>query len=424
MFFVTRMSATPPPLPIPEPISPVERSPQIDAARGFAILGLAFMNLHAFASLDHYQTFFYEMPQKEGVDFWAQFLVDFLISGKCVAILSFLLGFGIAMQEKRAEAVGENAGRLIRKRMVILMLFGVAHMLLMWWGDILFAYGLLGVGVLFFRNVSSRARRFWSAGLIGGSLIILLGISAIPQFADDAELDPSSEIASGGADDSEPASEMEGDGDRDWFDDHVITPLWETYSSGSFLDVFLVRMVESFFNQIVFLIALPIYLGVVILGYDACRSGWFITKEIRMTRPGWIGVVVAASVGVAGFSVWLDVAHPMHPLSAPAYMLAIGAGLVIAGAYLVWILRLRAENILVRTMAPVGRMALTNYLLQSAIACLIFHPYALGWFERVSFSEVIVLAGGMAIVQIVFSKLWLRYHRFGPMEWLWRRATY
>ena len=417
------MSATPP-VPKSEPISPCERSTRIDAARGFAILGLAFVNLHAFASLDYYKSFFYSASENEGVDFWAQFFVEFFISGKCAAMLAFLLGFGIAMQERRAEAAGENAGRLIRKRMLILMVFGFVHMLLMWWGDILFVYGLLGLGVLFFRNVSSHTRRFWSAGLIGGWLVICLGLSAIPQSAEDVELAPASEMTPADLDDSEPVSEVESDEGDDWFEDHVITPLYDTYSGGSFLDVFRVRMIESLFIQIAFLFALPVYLGVAILGYDACRSSWFTPRDIRLTRPRWLGAIVVVSVGVDLFAAWLAGAHPLNPLTAAAYVLSIAADLVIAGMYLVLILRLRSENFVVRMMAPVGRMALTNYLLQSAVGCFVFHPYGLGWYERASFSEVVVLAAAIAIVQIIFSQLWLRNHRFGPMEWLWRRATY
>ncbi len=418
-----RMSA-PSPVPKSEPISPCERSTRIDAARGFAILGLAFVNLHAFASLDYYRSFFYAASESEGVDFWAQFLVEFFISGKCVAMLAFLLGFGIAMQERRADAAGQNAGPLIRKRMLILMLFGFLHMLLMWWGDVLFAYGVLGLGVLFFRNVSSRARRFWSAGLIGGCLIIFLGLSVIPQPMEDVELAETSEITPIDRADPGPAPEVDSDKDSDWFEDHVIIPLYDTYSGGSFTDVFRVRMIESLFNQLALLLGLPVYLGVAILGYEACRSSWIPPESIRLTGVRWLGAILVVSGGVALFSAWLAVADPSNPLTAPAYVLSIAAGLVIAGMYFVLILRLQSGNFVVRMMAPVGRMALTNYLLQSAVGCFVFHPYGLGWYERVSFSEVVVLAAAMAIVQIIFSQLWLKNHRFGPMEWLWRRAIY
>lgn len=117
---------------------------------------------------------------------------------------------------------------------------------------------------------------------------------------------------------------------------------------------------------------------------------------------------------------WIDPARLDLRLSG-AFALSLIAGPLMSLGYAAWVVRLAPR---LAWLAPAGRMALTNYLLQSLVCTWIFYSYGLGYFEQLPRVWQPPFALALFALQVVLSRLWLRWFRFGPMEWLWRSVTY
>lgn len=152
----------PPPLPAPGPVEETGRVRGLDVVRGFAILGLAFVNLPSMASADSYRRVFFQMPPEPPAEGLFRFVIEFFLLEKCIALLAFLLGAGLALQQNRAETGGRSFPILARRRMGILVVLGLLHAVFLWAGDILVVYGLMGLSVCAFemagRNPDRKTR--------------------------------------------------------------------------------------------------------------------------------------------------------------------------------------------------------------------------------------------------------------------------
>jgi uncharacterized protein len=174
------MHPAPPPLPETGPLDHGDRVFGLDFLRGVAVLGLVFANLPAFASADVYRHWLMLLPPRESLDLACDWLVEFFIRGKCVTLLTFLLGAGLALQESRALTAGADFSRLALRRMAVLLGIGLLHALLIWWGDILCFYALLGIALIPLRRLSSRKRRVLAAICMGGTMAIAAIVGLVP----------------------------------------------------------------------------------------------------------------------------------------------------------------------------------------------------------------------------------------------------
>lgn len=387
----------PPPLPYLTPA--VNRDDAMDAARGFAILGLIFCNMSGFASAEQYRSWIGTAVPRSGWPAAGEFGIEFLLAGKCVAILSFLLGAGLALQYQRAAAAGQSFAELVSRRMGALFVIGILHIVFLWWGDILCAYAILGFGLLLLHRVPPVGLRWLAATGFAGTLLVATAFGFLPGHDEPFDKETSSEMA------------------------RYLQMLEEAYQTGSFPQLFLVRMIEAFFMQFIMLLLIPLYLGVVLLGYDAIRSGWFPWKGIPK-RPVVIAALGVAGLILSGLAAWAAVTDPAMERT---YLVFVLAGLpgtfLLAAAYLWGLLRL-PEGRLRRTLAAVGRTALSNYLLQSFCAAVIFHAWGFGLYGKLTFSQTLLIAVVIVLLQISWSVWWLRHFRFGPMEYLWRLLAY
>src|SRR5262245_2916003 len=146
------------------PVARGERVAVLDVLRGAALFGIIAANMRGFMGplsgyMDH--TLMWTDPANRA----AQALVDVLISGKFITLFSFMFGIGFAIQMDRAEARGLASRVFYLRRLGVLLLFGLIHLVLIWWGDILTAYALMGFLLLLFRNRSQKAILRWAVGL-------------------------------------------------------------------------------------------------------------------------------------------------------------------------------------------------------------------------------------------------------------------
>jgi uncharacterized protein len=406
------MSApTPAPPTAPEglrPVSAAERIDLIDALRGFALYGVLLANTIPWFSGRAF------LPRAQiavgpgSIDGIALLLVGVFVDGKAMTLFSCLFGLGFAVQLMRAEARGREVVPVYLRRLGVLLGIGLCHIVLLWWGDILATYAVTGFALILFRRRTDRALLLWAAALI---LVpsCLMAVSAMSDFLERILPHHRQDEA---------------------FRAQVLAAL-----SGHD-HVLLARMhVRQYLSHVgsVAVMYFPSLLGRFLLGYlvgrrrllhDAADHLPFFRKLL-----GWgltIGLVGNIAAAIRRALMRQDVTIPswiklaLSLFDDPA-VVALAAGYLSA---MVLLFQRPAWRRRILILAPVGRMALTNYLSQSLICTFLFYGWGLGLIGRVGPALCIPLTLTIFAGQILVSRLWLRRFQFGPAEWLWRSLTY
>ncbi len=365
------------------PVAAKDRIFELDVLRGAALFGILAANLRGFsAPLDAYFDIGRVFPGP--ADRAVQFVIDVLIQRKFVTIFSFLFGVGFELQCARSDEA-EFAG-LYRRRLLGLALFGLVHGIAIWAGDILLTYAIAGVFLLSYRKMRVRE-------LVGfaGVILVAMGLAIA---VEDLRHAPSHH---------EPLEEI-----------------IRVYSRGSLAEMARqnwAEWLEQLSGQ-----GFAAYAAAMgLLGVATVRMGvmehpgrW--RETVR--RVAWWTLPPGLLLNVVGALLpqrWLAWKDLTDFYSAPVLACGYVCGFSLLIARREWWLK-------AAPLAAVGRMALTNYLMQSAVCVAFFrltHLYGV-WGPAMDLLPTMVLFAA----QIVFSNLWLRRYRFGPAEWLWRRMTY
>lgn len=398
------------------PVAADERIETLDVLRGCALFGILIVNMTAFSwPVD--QMMMRQQFWETRTDVIADWTVRFLAEGKFYPLFAFLFGLGAAIQMERAESRGANfAGRFCR-RLFVLLGIGLAHGLLLWEGDILVWYALSGFLLLAFRERKPKTPLIWAAIclLIPALLITLLwmllaGLSLVPEIARVIQKELAQEQGTAAL---------------------QIEETIRVFALGSYGEIFAERVGNLVVMWLVGVFYVPTFFAMFLLGLYAGKRGIFqnIEANLGLIRRvlGWglaIGLPAslfhAIGMAVSDLSdvrfVWL-ISQAFVAVGGPAQSLAYAAAITLM------LRRVRWKSWL-RPIAAAGRMALTNYLLQSLICTTIFYSYGLGLFGLVGRATGLGLAVVICATQVAFSVWWLKRFRFGPMEWLWRTLTY
>ena len=394
-----------------DPVTTSDRFVLLDALRALALVGVCFANLEWFAG--------YRLVPKALAEHWP--LVDkvtmqlshLFIDGKAFGLFSLLFGVGFAVQLHRAEARGTDGARFFARRLGILLMIGAVHALLLWYGDILQWYALVGFALLLFRHYSDRALLRWGVGLSLMGFLVNLGwhqlVPALPSATYDAHMDHAVRTFAGPSYGATLAANL----DMIW-EDQVLS--WGPPVAGCWI---LARLLLGY-----------------CFGRWAMRTGFF-QNPAAYARPlrrlfGW-----ALVVGLGGGLLFRAVSVLLlaHRLNPDGYLVLIrevlrdpvDLALSVAYAAGFGLLALRARwAAALGVLAPMGQMALTNYLVQTLVGLWLCYGYGLGLglighigpFASVGVCTAEVLA------QLAFSHWWMRRFRFGPAEWLWRSLSY
>ena len=391
------------------PIGADERSSLLDALRGYALLGILIANMAGFIGF-----FFLEdaaraaLPLAALNDF-SQFVMEWLIVGKFYSIFSLLFGIGFAIQLGRLEQRGEGAGRYLR-RLAILFLIGLLHILLLWYGDIVALYALMGAVLLLVRKASDRA-------LLWGALacwLIPIAWSAAIHFGGLRPAEPIfatafATLAAMGVTERE------------------ALPILRSADIGLHLRT---HPAEVFFRigDLVYQMRFTKVLGMFLIGLWVGRRALYANLDqyrplLRRTALIGLGLGLPLAAVKAALTMIADDNRPLqfaaelfYVLSTPTLALGYAAGFA-----LLW----RAgSSRLLEWAAPAGRMALTNYLMQTIIMSAIFYGWGLGLIARLGLMFIFPLSLALFALQVASSGWWLARFRFGPVEWLWRCLTY
>jgi len=397
----------------------------LDALRGLSLAGICLAHFSE-QYLGNMEPAAFQGYARHGVlDTVAEAIIFILVRGKGFALFSFLFGVSLALQMDRArerEAPGQFYPRFVW-RLVLLFGIGFAHSLL-YRGDILTIYALLGLPLL----LMSRAPGRW---LLIGAAVLFLGA---PRIFVAATQPPMTKAELGAKE-----AAMEGQAVRHW----------EAVTDGRVLDMVRLNLTDSLGlrNEFQFGAIGRGYqtLGYFMLGLWAGRRRLFelVDENLKLFRRifRWgVGVTVGlpvlgiglaavawlASGGGGGRAETQRVVDPtnwafvagitVYDLWNLAMTLAIVAGFVLLFRRQQWQPRLLR-------LAPVGKLALSNYLLQTVVGTFIFYGFGLGLLGRVGSSVTMIVALALFAVQTVVSRWWQGRFRYGPVEWLWRSLT-
>jgi uncharacterized protein len=388
------------------PVNLSERILFIDILRGMALFGILAANMRAFfAPLDAYGTIGVLFHSR--ADILAQAFVDTFIQGKFISIFSFLFGMGFAIQLSRAEARGVRFLGFYPRRLLALALFGLIHGILIWAGDILLTYAISGAILLLFRTRKQKTLLWWAGSLFALPIVVsttflFLYFSRfrrpwmVPKPPDMQKLYAVINIYAHGT-----VRQILAQNWVEWKQELPFT-LFAIYASGLFLlgmwmwRAGIVQRLDEYKGMLKRVCAWCFALGLIV--------------NIYVT-------IVRAVVPVGTVSLWVWSAGVLYLPG--THVLSAG---YISGLALLF-LREDCRRLLL-PFAAVGRMALTDYLMQSVLCTLFFYRYTTGLYGRVGPARGLVLTVILYGAQVVFSNWWLKRYRFGPMEWLWRGMTY
>lgn len=383
----------------PTPAS--ERYEFLDVLRGLALFGIVSANMRIYSLYLYVPDSAKTGMETHATDRVLAFLELVLIEGKFYTIFSVLFGVGFSILLSRASAKELVFHWFFLRRVFFLFLFGAAHAVLIWHDDILQAYALCGALLLPF--VSARSRTiiaFAVLALLAPIPIKLLG--GIPSgFFTDAQSALFSRFG--------------------FSRDTVI----DTWTRGGPAAIVRLNLIE-WFSQVSFLITSGMIFkifGCFLLGFYVGRNEFHKKLELYLPvikRMAIWGIAIGLPLNFVYAATYDSGSWPCV-LSATLGTLPLSLGYVCLFCS-IWLDGKGRKRL--RHFAPVGRMALTNYVGQSVICTLVFYGTGLGLGGTVG--PTLYLPIGFAVygIQVVASRLWLDHFRFGPLEWLWRMLTY
>jgi len=386
------------------PTSPSERISQIDILRGFALFGILLVNVFGYNSSffdfsGFYKTF--EDPLNSSV---FNLVVGFG-ADKFIFIFSFLFGIGFSIMYLKYCADDRDFFRLYLRRLLVLMMFGIIHIVFFWAGDILVSYSLMGMILLLSRKLRSGLIMFLSVLLYFSPIIYIAFESVFP-------LMPSA-LSS--------VTELK------------MPEVIDIYSGGSYLEILKLRIHEYFaFRNINLIYYTPKVLSLFFLGFLFYKHKYL--ERINSSKLRYfILLIILLSIGIF-LNLFTEnivsiLANPeTNPFYTAIYMCVFEITNIFLGlGYILLILLLSQvpifKNIL-NSLKYIGRMALTNYLMQSVIFTTFMYAYGFGYFGSIQPWQLVIYAILVFLIQLFISIIWLKNFRFGPMEWIWRKLTY
>ncbi len=403
--------------PILTPVQQAERIQIVDILRGFALFGILLVNMALFSH--PFQTILFPAdPAMPWYDRGAKWLIHFLGEGKFYSLFSLLFGLGLILLMGRVEGRGGRFVPLYLRRLLVLLVIGVIHAFLIWMGDILILYALLGFPLILFRKARSRTLLIWAVILIAVPLLFnaaTTGLVALGRL-----------VPEGAAQINQAFAQVEAGYAAD------LARANQVYATGNFLEITAQRVRDWSSMGLTSFWALGFnVLAMFLIGV------WFgkqrVFHDLEANRPRFRKLLIwGLALGLVGNAVYatLIMSLPRFDTSWTLLLAIVAQGvgaplLCLAYVSAICLLALRpAWAARLKILAPVGQMALTNYLMQSVFCTLIFYGYGLGLFGRVGPALGILLTAAIYLIQIPISHWWLKRFRYGPVEWLWRSLTY
>jgi len=393
------------------PVSRPDRIVSIDVLRGFAVLGILVMNIQSFSMIGAAYLNPYAYGDLNGANHAVWLLSHLLADSKFMTIFSLLFGAGVVLMASRLEASGRPTAGVHYRRMIWLIIFGLLHGLFLWYGDILFVYGMCGLGIYLFRRRSPRFLLIFGILVVSvASLLTMFWQVTMPYWPPETVEQVEVEWWAPPPE----AVQTELDAYRGgWSEQQVVRAPTAIYmQTNHFLTETMWRAGG------LMLIGMALFkLGI----FGAARSREFYLRMMSLGFGLGLPIVIfgvlycndhgwdirSAFFGGGQFNYWGSL-----------FFAAGWIGLVMLACQKESMIRIT------RPLAAVGQMALSCYLLQTIICTTVFYGHGLGLYGSVERVGQAIIVAAVWAALLVLCPFWLRRFRFGPFEWLWRSLTY
>ncbi len=382
----------------------------MDVLRGFALLGILLMNIQSFSMPGAAYLNPTAYGNFSGVDQWVWSVSHLFADQKFMSLFSMLFGAGVLLFCQNAEQKHGSARKLHYTRTFWLLVFGLLHGYLFWYGDILYAYAMCGFIIYLLRNKSIRFLCITATLLllISSCYNLLLGVS-IEHFPKDAITELKSIWQP---------------------DEKAIQEELQAYL-GSFTQALAFRAEETFFMQSYVFFTMFIWraTAMMLLGMALFKAGFFHMGWQTKTYMRGIFIALPFGLILVGLGLYNNIKHDFSL----EYSMFIGSQYNYWGSILVAFGYACAVMLMAKTgfasrlqnrLAAIGKTAFSNYILHTVVFTSLFYGYGLGLFGDVLRWQQLLLVIVMWMVQLWCSAIWLKYYRFGPLEWVWRSLTY
>jgi len=469
------------------PVGESDRIRALDVTRGFALVGILLVNIGTFGEAFGY--FMMQAPRGDRgpYEWWCWVIGKAFWESRFYPLFSMLFGMGLVIQFNRAKASGRRFGPPAVRRMLVLAFIGALHATLLWYGDILFLYGIVGLLMIVLVRLSAKVLAIIAISILAFAAVSAIGFGlltmamvqegaerrvaitepaaqsaespseatgeaspssideraraviadTVPDAADDRSVeskegaaDPESFTVPGAERSGAPFMSfidalrnggMQGPDDPRWIEFET-----RAYRDGPWMDAFLFRVM----TWVMFLLISLLFFAWNVLAMfclGAAIMKWGIFDPSR--RP-WhrrfvaVAVFVAAPISLAT-AIALPGAGYMFTATSSAIQLIVGPLLSLGYlSAIIWIVQSGVLTRVTSVLAAAGRMAFTNYLMQTMIATAIFYHWGLGLFDSTTRLERVGMVLAIYAFQLAFSVMWLKVFAMGPLEWFWRAATY
>jgi uncharacterized protein len=426
-------------------VLPDKRFITLDVIRGFALFGILLINVSFAGNIRVLDADAIHFRESNLHNFYAWYFMQIFAEGKMRCLFSMLFGAGIILfTSKTKETL--NTGDAYFRRMMWLLAFGLADsILLLWMGDILYQYALCGMLIFVFRN--SPPKKLVLFALIG---LAFLSWKMNATFASDKKLHEKYQSALTLAFENKTLNdEQKGDiirwGERQKIFFPFDKGVKQRYSrvieqninnkQAGYIDMFKQQRQEVvYIHSVLFYQTFWEIISAMFIGMALYKCG-FLTG--RFTKGFYVRVmflclliglplsylIVSGPYSYAARYYTYYISHNYFDLvcleQIPRFALAIAyaSGLIL-------ICRWSWADRITNGLAAVGRMAFSNYILQSVLYMIIFYGCGMAMFGSFTRIQLYIICGFMCIFHILFSSVWLNYFHYGPLEWVWRSLTF
>ncbi|WP_059102855.1 DUF418 domain-containing protein [Shouchella shacheensis] len=388
-----------------QPTLDKDRIQSLDIMRGFALLGILLANSVIFqygmAGTTSFGPVAIDLYPNGSVDRATHFIIQLFVDGSFYTLFSFLFGYGMALQKERLLARNVNFSAIYWRRTILLLVFGLLHLFLLWRGDILVGYALAAMILFVFLLLPTRA--------IGIVAIVWLSL-----FASTALLPPvDAELMTSGYPEDEAQVLAHGSYAE-------VVQFRLNNDLGGITDIgFPFWIGESLFQ---FTTVLGVF-GMFLAGAYTARKKWLENPSEHTKLFAYLLV----GTGVLGLAAKLPHALSTDYNTQLEYLSQLAGAPLVAMFYATSVVLLANSRVFWRLLSPlavIGRMAFSNYILQSLVFTTLFYGYGVGMFAELGLFYGALLALAFFVVQVLVSNLWLSVFRIGPLEYIWRMGTY
>jgi len=377
------------------PLQNDNRVVEMDIIRGFALFGVLLVNMTMIdATMYSYVSSAFDLINP--VARFSALMIHLFAVGKFYTLFSILFGLGFYYFMNKSDGTLVS-GHLFKRRLFALFCFGILHLVFVWYGDILHVYAITGAILL-----TSRNRRSQSL-LITAILLFLLSTAMFAW--------------------------LQGNGGTQLDMSNVVQEAENAYTQTSYMGMLKYRMTHELpmiaFN---FLVVLPKILALFMFGYFIGKRRLFATLDDNLTLIKRVWRISGSVALICGLGYTLItggfISEQLEGLAVVFDEVLTLSGAIFYATTLILLYRNAKFRKIVAPLRYSGKMALTNYLIQTICFTTLIYGYGAGLYGKIPYWAYFPIAVIFYIIQIGLSKWWLTHHKFGPMEKIWRQFTY